>query len=104
MANEKKFLDSSGIGHLWDRIEERYPNMDELGLIIDTIDEAKADRTDLETYEFISIADIDEICSAVTEGSLESTDVDYLMAQLNFGVSTDELSPEEIEKLMNKLQ
>ena len=47
MANGKKFLDSSGISHLWDRIEERYPNMDELGLIIDAIDEAKADRTDI---------------------------------------------------------
>jgi hypothetical protein len=61
-------------------------------------------KTEIDSYELITIADIDEICGAVTEGSLESTDVDYLMAQLNYGVSTDELSPEEIEQLMNKLQ
>lgn len=85
MANEKKFLDSSGIGHLWDRIEERYPNMDELGLIIDAIDEAKADRTDLETYEFISIADIDAICASTAIGSLDPTDVDELTSLLEGG-------------------
>lgn len=85
MANEKKFFDSQGISHLWDRIEEHYPNMNELGLIIDTIDEAKADRTDLETYEFISIADIDAICASTAIGSLDPTDVDELTSLLEGG-------------------
>ena len=65
MANEKKFLDSSGVSHLWNRIEEHYPNMDELGLIIDAIDEAKADRTDLETLS----SKVDEIENA---GNIQS--------------------------------
>jgi hypothetical protein len=91
---------------------EDYPNNETLIAILNAIDETKAGKTDLEnyynkteidSYELITIADIDEICNAVTEGSLESTDVDYLTAQLNFGVSVDELSPEEIEKLMIKL-
>ena len=109
----KKFLDKIGITHLWEKIENQFINGEELNVVIEAIDEVKADKTDLEnyynkteidSYELIAVEDIDEICNAVTEGSLESTDVDYLMAQLDFGVSTDELSPEEIEKLMNKLQ
>lgn len=88
---EKKFLDDSGVTHLWERIEEKFPNSEELALVIEAIDEVKADKTDLEnyynkteidSYEFIAVADIDEICGAVTEGSLESTDVDELMSKL----------------------
>ena len=41
-----------------------------------------ATKTDLDSYEFITVEDIDEICNAVTEGSLESTDVDELMNKL----------------------
>ena len=58
MAEQKKFLDSSGISHLWDRIEERYPNVDELEIIINAIDEVKADKSDVEAiYNMIAGAD-----------------------------------------------
>lgn len=36
----------------------------------------------IDGFEFISIADIDEICGGVTEGGLHSSDIDELMAQL----------------------
>jgi hypothetical protein len=99
-----------------DTLGEIATAMQENTEVVDALNQAitsKANQSDLEnyynkaeidSYELIAITDIDAICNAVTEGSLESTDVDYLMAQLNYGVSEDELSPDEIEKLMNKLQ
>jgi hypothetical protein len=36
----------------------------------------------LQTHEFITLSDIDEICGGVTEGGLMKNDVDELMAQL----------------------
>ena len=87
----KKFLDKIGITHLWEKIENQFINSEELNVVIEAIDEVKADKTDLEnyynkteidSYELITITDIDAICGAITEGSLESTDVDELMNKL----------------------
>lgn len=39
-------------------------------------------KTEIDNYEFITIADIDAICGGVTEGSLTQSDIDELMAQL----------------------
>lgn len=39
-------------------------------------------KTEIDEYELITIADIDEICNGVTEGSLAQSDVDELMAQI----------------------
>lgn len=48
-VNEKKFLDSAGTGHLWNRIEEQFINSNELGIAIETIDEVKADKEYVDT-------------------------------------------------------
>lgn len=45
--NIKKYLDGSGLTHLWTRIEENYPTNEDLTNIINAIDEEKADKTDL---------------------------------------------------------
>lgn len=39
-------------------------------------------KTQIDTYEFITVADIDEICGNVTEGGLPQSDIDELMTQL----------------------
>lgn len=39
-------------------------------------------KAEIDAYEFITIADIDEICGGVTEESLPQSDIDELMAQL----------------------
>ncbi len=39
-------------------------------------------KAQIDSYEFITVADIDEICGNVTEGSLPQSDIDELMAQL----------------------
>jgi hypothetical protein len=77
-----------------DTLGEIATAMQENADVVETLNSAittKADKVDLEnyynkieidSYEFISIADIDEICNAVTEGSLESTDVDELINKL----------------------
>ncbi len=43
----KKFLDKIGITHLWEKIENRFINSEELNVIIEAIDEVKADKTDI---------------------------------------------------------
>lgn len=40
------------------------------------------EELDLSSYELITVADIDEICSGVVEGSLPASDIDELMAKL----------------------
>ena len=44
----KKFLDKIGIAHLWEKIENQFINSEELNVVIEAIDEVKADKTDLE--------------------------------------------------------
>ena len=47
MSNIKKFLDQIGVTHLWNKVEENFPNNEELAIIVNAIDETKADKTDL---------------------------------------------------------
>ena len=45
MADEKKFLDQSGVEFLWSKISmEDYPNNDILIAVLNAIDETKADK------------------------------------------------------------
>lgn len=87
----KKFLDKIGITHLWEKIENRFINSEELNVVVEAIDEVKADKADLEkyynkteidSYEFIATEDIDEICGRVTQGSIGQSDIDELMNKL----------------------
>ena len=59
----KKFLDKIGVTHLWEKIENQFINTEELNVIIDAIDEAKADRTDLETLSS-KINEVENIANA----------------------------------------
>lgn len=50
----KKFLDASGIQHLWKQLSLKdYPNNEMLVAVINAIDEEKADKTDLNDYLLI---------------------------------------------------
>ena len=40
----KKFLDIIGISHLWGKIKEQFIDVDELNIIVEAIDEVKADK------------------------------------------------------------
>ena len=48
----KKFLDKIGITHLWEKIENRFINSEELNVVVEAIDEVKADAEDhnIKTY------------------------------------------------------
>lgn len=46
----KKFLDRIGITHLWNKIENYFINSEELNIVIEAIDEAKADKDLIVTY------------------------------------------------------
>lgn len=69
-----KILDEQGLQYLWKQISlEDYPNNETLIAILNAIDETKADKehsheiedvTGFQEYEFITVADIDEICGA----------------------------------------
>ena len=56
MAEEKKFLDQTGVEYLWSKISmEDYPNNQDLINVITAIDETKADKDYVETlYEILS--------------------------------------------------
>jgi hypothetical protein len=43
----KKFLDKIGVTHLWEKIENQFINSEELNVVIEAIDEVKADKTDI---------------------------------------------------------
>lgn len=46
MADEKKFLDQSGVEYLWSRLSlEDYPNNETLIAVLNAIDATKADKT-----------------------------------------------------------
>lgn len=44
----KKFLDIIGISHLWGKIKEQFIDVDELNIIVEAIDEVKADKEALQ--------------------------------------------------------
>ena len=46
----KSFLDKGGIFHLWHKIANTYVSNENLSLVIDAIDEIKADKLELEQY------------------------------------------------------
>lgn len=78
-----KVLDHKGVQYLWKKIAlEDYPNNETLVAVINAIDETKADKdaivtqindaianyytkTQIDTMEFITIEDIDEICGVL---------------------------------------
>ena len=45
----KKFLDKIGISHLWEKIENQFINSEELNVVIEAIDEVKADKESIDT-------------------------------------------------------
>jgi hypothetical protein len=48
MAEEKKFLDQTGVQYLWSKLSlEDYPNNRDLITVINAIDETKADKDEL---------------------------------------------------------
>jgi hypothetical protein len=48
MADEKKFLDQSGVEFLWSKISmDDYPNNDMLIAVLNAIDETKADKGEI---------------------------------------------------------
>ena len=49
MSNIKKFLDQIGVTHLWNKVEENFPNNEELAIIVNAIDETKADKIYVDT-------------------------------------------------------
>lgn len=58
MANENKFLDATGVQHLWSKISmEDYPNNETLIAVINAIDESKADKDTLNDYYLKTEAD-----------------------------------------------
>lgn len=75
--NEQKFLDESGVVHLYNKLSlQDYPNNETLIGVITAIDETKADKSDipnLSTYELITTADIDAICGASIVAAREVT-------------------------------
>lgn len=69
MANEKKFLDSTGVRHLWSKISmEDYPNNETLIAVINAIDESKADIT----YVDELIANLSTVITEEEINTLES--------------------------------
>ncbi len=51
MADTKKFLDQEGVKYLWSKINmQDYPNNETLIAVINTIDETKADKSELDNY------------------------------------------------------
>ena len=58
MVNENKFLDATGVQHLWSKISmEDYPNNETLIAVINAIDESKADKDTLNDYYLKTEAD-----------------------------------------------
>lgn len=51
--NTKNFLDKNGIFYLWDKIANIYVNNEDLTLIIEAIDETKADKDEILTMDEI---------------------------------------------------
>ena len=51
MPDIKKFLDQSGVEHIWNKISiQDYPNYDVFTTVINSIDEIKVDKTELDKY------------------------------------------------------
>lgn len=80
------FLDYEGVKHLWSKVSMKdYPNNETLAAVINAIDETKADKTDIpsldgyytkteiDSLELITIADIDTICGASIVAASEVT-------------------------------
>lgn len=66
----KKFLDASGIQHLWKQLSlQDYPNNETLVAIINAIDEEKADKSD--------ILSIDEIYNEIMARLINADEVSY---------------------------
>ena len=61
---------------------KKYASLDTLQRFLENLKTLFLSKTEAESYEFITTADIDEICGGVTEGGLMQNDVDELMAQL----------------------
>lgn len=58
MADEKKFLDQAGVQYLWSQLSlNDYPNNETLIAVLDAIDGAKADKTELTNYYLKTEAD-----------------------------------------------
>lgn len=60
--SEKKFLDKSGITYLWAQIvseinNSNFATQDSLAAVVEAVDEIK-----LDVYDFITNAEIDQIC------------------------------------------
>ena len=56
MAEEKKFLDQTGVQYLWSQLSlEDYPNNQDLVAIINAIDETKLDKNIFEDYSGIKV-------------------------------------------------
>ena len=51
--NIKKYVDGSGLTHLWTKIEENYPTNEDLINVINAIDETKVNKTDLNTLNIL---------------------------------------------------
>lgn len=60
--SEKNFLDKSGITYLWTQIiseinNSNFATQDSLAVVVEAVDEIK-----LDVYDFITNAEIDQIC------------------------------------------
>lgn len=65
MADEKKFLDQSGVEYLWSRLSlEDYPNNETLIAVLNAIDQTKADKDELFSGSWNDLEDkpFDEPC------------------------------------------
>ena len=65
MANPKKFLDQEGLTHLMQKFQD-YPNNEILGVVINAIDEAKADKNELFSGSYNDLTDKPTIPAATT--------------------------------------
>lgn len=92
---EKKFLDDSGVTHLWERIEEKFPNSEELALVIEAIDEVKADKEDLNTLTE-KVNEVEAIANTqVDYNQNDETAIDYVKNRTHWSeVGLVEVLPE----------
>lgn len=61
----KKFLDASGIQHLWKQLSlQDYPNNETLIAVINAIDEEKADKDEIPTMDEIYAEIISRLTNA----------------------------------------
>lgn len=89
MTEMKKFLDQKGIAHLWSRINiEDYPNNQTLTAVINTIDETKADKTELPEKPLegttIEITPNEVLSAIVTGRSISLTHADTTYGTYTF--------------------